>query len=41
MLDGTFKFSILGYPVMCPDVGFIDLVSLFPISFPRQPFIIV
>jgi hypothetical protein len=33
-LDDTFMFLILGHPVMCPYAGFIDLVSLFLVSFP-------
>jgi hypothetical protein len=37
----TFKFLILGHPVMRPDMGFIDLLSLFPVSFPSQPFIAI
>jgi hypothetical protein len=41
VLDDTFKFSISGHPAMCPNVGFFDLVSLFPVSFPGRPFIVV
>jgi hypothetical protein len=33
VLDNMFKFSILGHPAMCPDVGFIDLVGLFLVFF--------
>jgi hypothetical protein len=36
MLDDTFEFPITRHPAMRPDVGFIDLVSLFLVSFPRH-----
>jgi hypothetical protein len=36
VLNDTFMFLILGHPVMCPYVGFIDLVSLFLVSFPSH-----
>jgi hypothetical protein len=29
-----FEFLILGDPVMCPKLGFIEMVCLFPVSFP-------
>jgi hypothetical protein len=34
VLDDMFEFPILGHPAMCLDTGFIDLVSLFLVSFP-------
>jgi hypothetical protein len=39
--NDTFKFLILGHPTMCPDAGFINLVSLFLVSFPGRPFIAI
>jgi hypothetical protein len=41
VLDDTFKFLISGHPAMCLNMGFFDLVSLFPVSFPGRPFIAV
>jgi hypothetical protein len=41
VLDDTFKFLILGHPAMRPNVGFIDLVSSFLVSFPGRPFFVV
>jgi hypothetical protein len=39
MLNDTFEFPILGHPTMHSDRVFIDLVSLFLVSFPGRPFI--
>jgi hypothetical protein len=33
VLDDTFQFLIPGHPMMCLYAGFIDLVSLFLVSF--------
>jgi hypothetical protein len=33
----TFEFPILGHPVMLSEPGFIEMVCLFPISFPSRP----
>jgi hypothetical protein len=40
-LSDMFRFLILGHPMMRPDTGFIDLVSLFMIPFLGQSFSIV
>jgi hypothetical protein len=41
VLDDMFKFLISGHPAMRPNVGFIDLVSSFLVSFPGRPFFVV
>jgi hypothetical protein len=33
VLNDMFQFLILGHPMMLPYAGFIDLVSLFLVSF--------
>jgi hypothetical protein len=33
----TFEFPIPGHLVMHPELGFVEMVCFFPISFPGQP----
>jgi hypothetical protein len=36
-VDLVIVYPVLGHPPMCPDVGFIELVSCVAISFPTDP----